>query len=203
MYPQVLFVTKRILVRLDQEIRKSHDHIRYQNVSSKVRFDLGIQKNYVMVNRTKAVLTWRGYISYPQAYPQMPDRDTKKLITVVTKVYPKFRYCSVSSNLNCDTSWKVVIVTKCILNSFFVTRRILVWLDQEIRKSQDHIRYQNVSSKVRFDLGIHKNYVMVNRTKAVFTWRGYISYPQAYPQAPDWDTKKLITVVKKLYPKFR
>ena len=100
------FVTTRILARLDQEIRKSHDHIRYQNVSSKVRFDLGIHKNYVMVNRTKAVSTWRGYISYPQAYPQMPDRDTKKLITVVTKVYPKFRYCSVSSNLNCDTSLK-------------------------------------------------------------------------------------------------
>ena len=103
------------------------------------------------------------------------------ILNFVTVVYPQ--------TWNAIPVWKAFIVTKCILNSFFVTRRILVWLDQEIRKSQDHIRYQNVSSKVRFDLGIQKNYVMVNRTKAISTWRGYISYPQAYPQAPDWDTK--------------
>ena len=42
---------------------------------------------------------------------------------------------------------------------------------------------------------------MVNRTKAFSTCRGYISYPRVYPQTPDWDTKKLIAFVTKVYPK--
>ena len=106
---------------------------------------------------------------YPQAYPKTPDWDTKKLITIITKLYPKFRYCSVSSNLKRDTILKSFSRYQMYPQVLFVTKRILVRLDQEIRKSHDHIRYQNVSSKVRFDLGIHKNYVMVNRTKAIST----------------------------------
>ena len=45
-----------------------------------------------MVNRSKAFSTCRGYISYPRAYPQTPDRDTKKLMPFVKKVYPKLPF---------------------------------------------------------------------------------------------------------------
>ena len=53
---------------------------------------MGIRKSYVMVNRSKAFSTCRGFISYPRAYPQTPDRDTKKLMAFVTKVYPKLPF---------------------------------------------------------------------------------------------------------------
>ena len=59
-----------------------------------------------MVNRTKAFSTCRGYISYPRAYPQTPERDTKKLIAFVTKVYPKLPFGHLPQYRRWDTILK-------------------------------------------------------------------------------------------------
>ena len=97
-------------------------------------------------------------MAYPRILKRIlrPHKDTEKVKCacnlLVTKMYPKIRYCGVSSNLKCDTILKrPYSLLNCILKpemcceleaTIFVTK---VYPQNMIQFGNDYFRYLNVS----------------------------------------------------------